>query len=69
MVICIEQWGGRIDLVVARPTKGKSTAYHDLNIISCKVFVLIIILFLANDYIESNPKPKQRTSNYFSRSH
>ena len=47
----------------------KFTAYDDLNIINYKVFVLIIMLLLIHGDIESNPRPKRRTSNYFSSCH
>ena len=41
MVICIEQWRARIDLFVARSTKGKFTVYDDLNIVIIKYYVII----------------------------
>ena len=44
MVICIEQWRARIGLFVARSTKGKFKVYNGLNIVSYKVFALIIVI-------------------------
>ena len=60
MVICIEQWCERIDLFVARSTKGKFTAYDDLNIVNYNTFVLIMLLFTHGN-IESNQGPTQKT--------
>ena len=48
MVICIEQWHARIGLFVARSTKGKFKVYNGLNIVSYKVFALIIMLLLTH---------------------
>ena len=69
MVICIEQWHARIGLFVARSTKGKFKVYNGLNIVSYKVFALIIMLLLTHGDTESNPGPKHRTLNYFSCCH
>ena len=69
MVICIEQWRVRIGLFVARSTKGKFKVYNGLNIVSYKVFALIIMLLLTHGDIVSNQGPKHRTSNYFSCCH
>ena len=69
MVICIEQWHARIGLFVARSTKGKFKVYNGLNIVSYKVFALIIMLLLTHGDIENNPGPKCRTSNYLSCCH
>ena len=41
MVICIEQWCARIDLFVARSTKGKFKVYNGLIIVNYKVFALV----------------------------
>ena len=60
MVICIEQWRERIGLFVARSTKGKFTAYDDLNIVKYNTFVLIMLL-LTHGNIESNQGPTQKT--------
>ena len=48
MVICIEQWHATIALFVSRSTKGKFTAYNDLDMVNYKVFVLIIMLLLTH---------------------
>ena len=69
MLICVDQWHARIGLFVARSTKGKFKVYNGLNIVSYKVFALIIMLLLTHGDIESNPGPKHRTSNYFSCCH
>ena len=61
MVTCIEQWGARIGLFAARSTKGKFKVYNSLNIVSYKVFALIIMLLLTHGDTESNPGPKHRT--------
>ena len=60
----------KIGLFVARSTKGKLQYIHDdLNIVSYKVFALIIMLLLTHGDIENNPGPKCRTSNYLSCCH
>ena len=69
MLICVDQWHARIGLFVARSTKGKFKVYNGLNIVSYKVFALIIMLLLTHGDIESNPGPKHRTWNYFSCCH
>ena len=69
MVICIEQWRARKGLFVARSTKGKFKVYNGFNIVSYKVFALIIMLLLTHGDIESNPGPQHRTSNFFSCCH
>ena len=66
MVICIEQWHATIALFVSRSTKGKFTAYNDLDMVNYKVFVLIIMLLLTHGDLESNLGPNGRISNYFS---
>ena len=46
--------------------KQKFTVFDDLNIVTYKVFALIIMLLFTHGDTESNPGPKRRTSNYFS---
>ena len=62
MLICVDQWHARIGLFVARSTKGKFKVYNGLNIVSYKVFALIIMLLLTHGDIENNPGPKRKTS-------
>ena len=51
---------------VSRSTKGKFTAYNDLDMVNYKVFVLIIMLLLTHGDLESNLGPNGRISNDFS---
>ena len=65
MVICIKQWHARKGLFVARSTKGKFKVYNGFNIVSYKVFALIIMLLLTHGDIDGNPGPQHRTSIFF----